>query len=205
MVRSLDLLPGHIEKVLGVTEDWAQKYPQTHLALVKALLEACDYCDDRRNREEVLGLISQEQYIGADPKDIRPGFLDPYNSGTGAEPEMLYNFNQFYVDKTNCPDRLEMVWVMAQMARWGLIPFPKNWVEVVDRVLRPDVFGQAVRELGLPDIARARRTIELFDGTVFNLDDPVQYLQNVKIKRSVRIEEILIEQIGSQCSIKLIA
>ncbi|MEG3846169.1 nitrate ABC transporter ATP-binding protein [Microcoleus sp. herbarium19] len=202
IARSLDILPGHIEKVLGVTEDWAQKYPQTHVALVKALLEACDYCDDRRNREEVLQLICQEQYIGADPKDIRPGFLDPYNSGTEAEPEMLYNFNQFYVDKTNCPDRLEMVWVMAQMARWGLIPFPKNWVEVVDRVLRPDVFGQAVRELGLPDIARARRTIELFDGTVFNLDDPIDYLQNVKIKRNLRIEEILIEQIGSQCSIR---
>jgi nitrate/nitrite transport system ATP-binding protein len=33
----------------------------------------------------------------------------------------------------------------------------------------------------------------------------VHYLQNVKIKRAVRIEEILIEQIGSQCSIKLIA
>ncbi len=205
IARSLDILPGHIEKVLGVTEDWAQKYPQSHLALVKALLEACDYCDDRRNREEVLGLICQEQYIGADSKNIRPGFIDPYNCGTDAEPEMLYNFNQFYVDKTNCPDRREMVWVMAQMARWGLIPFPKNWVEVVDRVLRPDVFGQAVRELGLPDISRVRRTIELFDGTVFNLDDPIDYLQNVKIKRNVRIEEILIEQIGSQCSIKTLA
>jgi nitrate/nitrite transport system ATP-binding protein len=202
MARSLDILPGHIEKVLGVTEDWAQKYPQTHLALVKALLEACEYCDDRRNREEILELICQEEYIGADPKDIRPGFLDPYNSGTEAQPEILYNFNQFYVDQSNCPDRLEMVWVMAQMARWGLIPFPKNWVEVVDRVLRPDVFGQAVRELGLPDISRARRTIELFDGTVFNLDDPIDYLQNVEIKRGVRIEEILIEQIGSQCSIR---
>jgi nitrate/nitrite transport system ATP-binding protein len=202
IARSLDILPGHIEKVLGVSEDWAQKYPKTHVALVKALLEACEYCDDRRNREEILELICQEQYIGADPKDIRPGFLDPYNSGTEAQPEMLYNFNQFYVDKTNCPDRLEMLWVMAQMARWGLIPFPKNWVEVVDRVLRPDVFGQAVRELGLPDIARARRTIELFDGTVFNLDDPIDYLQNVKIKRDLRIEEILIEQIGSQCSIR---
>lgn len=202
IARSLDILPGHIEKVLGVSEDWAQKYPKTHVALVKALLEACEYCDDRRNREEILGLICQEQYIGADPKDIRPGFIDPYNSGTEAQPEMLYNFNQFYVDKTNCPDRLEMLWVMAQMARWGLIPFPKNWVEVVDRVLRPDVFGQAVRELGLPDIARARRTIELFDGTVFNLDDPIDYLENVKIKRDLRIEEILIEQIGSQCSIR---
>lgn len=203
MARSLDILPGHIEKVLGVTEEWAQQYPQTHIALVKALVEACDYCDDRRNRQEVLELICQEQYIGADPKDIRPGFLDPYNSGTDTKPEMLYNFNQFYVDKTNFPDRLEMVWVMAQMARWGLIPFPKNWVEVVDRVLRPDVFGQAVRELGLPDIPRIRRSIELFDGALFSLDDPIEYLENVKIKHDLRIEEILIEQIGSQCSIKL--
>ncbi len=202
IARSLDILPGHIEKVLGVTEEWAQQYPKTHIALVKALVEACDYCDDRRNRQEVLELICQEQYIGADTKDIRPGFLDPYNSGTDAKPEMLYNFNQFYVDKTNFPDRLEMVWVMAQMARWGLIPFPKNWVEVVDRVLRPDVFGQAVRELGLPDIPRIRRSIELFDGTLFSLDDPIGYLENVKIKHDLRIEEILIEKIGSQCSIR---
>jgi nitrate ABC transporter ATP-binding subunit len=203
IARSLDILPGHTEKVLGVTEEWAQQYPKTHIALVKALVEACDYCDDRRNRQEILQLICQEQYIGADPKDIRPGFLDPYNSGTDTKPEMLYNFNQFYVDKTNFPDRLEMVWVMAQMARWGLIPFPKNWVEVVDRVLLPDVFGQAMRELGLPDIPKVRRSIELFDGIVFSLDDPIEYLENVKIKHNLRIEEILIEQIGSQCSIRL--
>jgi nitrate/nitrite transport system ATP-binding protein len=203
IARSLDILPGHIEKVLGVREDWAQKYPQTHLALVKALLEACEYCDDRRNRQEILELLCRDEYVGADPQNLRPGFLDAYNSGTGAEPEMLYNFNQFYVDQTNCPDRLEMLWVMAQMARWGLIPFPKNWVEVADRVLRADVFGQAVRELGLPDIAKARRSINLFDGTVFKADDPIDYLQKVKIKRAVRIEEILIEPIGSQCSIQL--
>lgn len=203
MARSLDILPGHIEKVLGVREDWAQKYPKTHLALVKALLEACDYCDDRRNRQEIVELLCQDEYLGADPKNVRPGFIDAYNSGTEKAPEMLYNFNQFHVDKANYPDRVEMLWVMAQMARWGLIPFPRNWVEVIDRVLRPDVFGQAVRELGLPDIGKVSRSINLFDGTVFNADDPIDYLQKVKIKRGVRIEEILIEQIGSQCSINL--
>ena len=31
---------------------------------------------------------------------------------------------------------------------------------------------------------------------------PIDYLENVKIKRNLRIEEILIEQIGSQCSIR---
>lgn len=203
IARSLDILPGHIEKVLGVTEEWASKYPQTHIALVKALLEACEYCDDKRNREEIVELLGKEEYVGSTQENLRPGFIDAYNCGTEQEPEMLLNFNQFYVDKTNFPDRTEMLWVMAQMARWGIVPFPKNWVEILERVLRPDVFGQAVRELGMPDVSRDRRNIELFDGTVFNADDPIEYLQKVKIKRAVRIEEILIEQIGSQCSIRL--
>ncbi|MDF0552928.1 nitrate ABC transporter ATP-binding protein [Kamptonema sp. UHCC 0994] len=203
MARSLDILPGHIEKVLGVTEEWANKYPQTHIALVKALLEACEYCDDKRNREEILELLSQEQYVGSTVEHIRPGFIDAYDSGTEDEPEMLLNFNQFYVDKTNFPDRTEMLWVMAQMARWGIVPFPKNWVEILERVLLPDVFGEAVRQLGMPDVGSARRNIELFDGTVFNADDPIEYLQNVKIKRAIRIEEILIDPVGSQCSIRL--
>ncbi|MDB9513252.1 nitrate ABC transporter ATP-binding protein [Kamptonema animale CS-326] len=203
MARSLDILPGHIEKVLGVTEEWANKYPQTHIALVKALLEACEYCDDKRNREEIVELLSQEQYVGSAAEHIRPGFIDAYDSGTEDEPEMLLNFNQFYVDKTNFPDRTEMLWVMAQMARWGIVPFPKNWVEILERVLLPDVFGEAVRQLGMPDVGRDRRNIELFDGTVFNADDPIEYLQNVKIKRALRIEEILIEPVGSQCSIRL--
>ncbi|HLO49227.1 MAG TPA: nitrate ABC transporter ATP-binding protein [Kamptonema sp.] len=203
MARSLDIWPGHIEKVLGVTEEWANKYPQTHIALIKALLEACEYCDDKRNRAEILELLCQEEYVGGAPENIRPGFIDAYDSGTEYEPEMLLNFNQFYVDKTNFPDRTEMLWVMAQMARWGIVPFPKNWVEIIERVSLPDVFGQAVRELGLPDVGRDRRKIELFDGTVFNADDPIEYLQSIKIKRGVRIEEILIESIGSQCSIRL--
>ncbi|HYX18661.1 MAG TPA: nitrate ABC transporter ATP-binding protein, partial [Nostoc sp.] len=51
---ALEIWSGQPKKVLGVREDWAQKYPETYLALVKALLEACKYCDDFRNREEIL-------------------------------------------------------------------------------------------------------------------------------------------------------
>ena len=48
IATDLDIWPGHPEKVLGVREDWVQKYPATHLALVRALLQACEYCDDYR-------------------------------------------------------------------------------------------------------------------------------------------------------------
>jgi nitrate/nitrite transport system ATP-binding protein len=197
IATDLDIWPtGHYEKVLGVREDWANQYPQTHIALVKALLEACQYCDDRRNRQEVLELICQPQYVGSAPEYTRPGFIDPYRYSADAEPKTLLAFNQFYVNKTNYPDSVDTLWTLTEMARWGLIAFPRNWVEIVDRVRRVDVFGEAARSLDLLDTGRDRTPIKLFDGTVFNPDDPIQYLHDQPIKREVRIAEAVIDSIA---------
>jgi nitrate/nitrite transport system ATP-binding protein len=193
IATDLDLWPGHPEKVLGVREEWVNKYPQTHIALVKALLEACEYCDDPRNREDILELLVQEQYVGSAPEYTRPGFIDPYNFGTGAPPQQLPRFNQFYVDKTNYPDQIEGLWILTQLARWGIIPFPRNWVSILDRVRRIDLFGAAARDLGLPDIGHDRSPIHMFDGTIFDPDDPLEYLNSLEIKRPIRVEEVDID------------
>ena len=197
IANDLDIFPGHIEKVLGVREEWANKYPQTHLALVKALLEACEYCDDLRNREEIVGLLSQDQYVGALAEDIRPGFIDPYDWGTNAEPKMLQRYNQFFVEQTNYPERVEILWVMTQMARWGLTPFPKNWLNIIERVRRADIFGEAARQLEFPDFGRDRDPIQLFDGTIFDPDNPIAYLNSLEIKREIRVEEIDIDAVAA--------
>lgn len=196
VATDLDIFPGHMEKVLGVREDWAKQNPQTHLALIKALLVACEYCDDPRNREEVLSLITQEQYVGSDPEYTRPGFIDPYNRGTEEEPQSLYKFNQFYVDKTNCPDQVQVLWMLTEMARWGIVPFPKNWVNLINRVSQVEIFGKAAREIGSLDLEPNRREITLFDGMVFNPDHPLEYLNNLAIKRQTQIQEFDLEQVA---------
>ncbi|MES1022383.1 nitrate ABC transporter ATP-binding protein [Gloeocapsa sp. BRSZ] len=193
IATDLDIWNGHVEKVLGVREDWANQHPETHLALIKALLEACEYCDDRRNREEIVALLAQPQYIGVAPEYIRPGFVDEYDRGNDTEPEMLLRYNQFYVDRTNCPYRVEGLWMMTQLARWGITPFPKNWIEILDRVQRVDLFGAAARDLDLFDTEPDRGSIHFFDGTVFNPDDPIRYLNSLKFKRNVRIEEVVVD------------
>lgn len=188
-----DIWEGHCEKVLGVQESWAQQYPNTHLALVKALLEACEYCDDFRNRPEILELLCRPEYVGSAPEYTRPGFLDDYNFGTDAEPRQIVSFNQFFVNKTNCPDQVEALWMLTQLARWGLVPFPKNWLDILSRVRRVDIYEQAARDLDLGHTVRDRTAIRLADGTVFNPDDPIQYLHNLAIKRPVRVEEVAID------------
>jgi nitrate/nitrite transport system ATP-binding protein len=194
IATDLDIWPGHPEKVLGVREDWAVAHPQTHLALVKALMEACEYCDDRRHREEVLQLICQPEYLGTDPTYTRPGFLDDYSLGDGTAPRHQNRYHQFYVDRSTCPGRVEGLWILTQLARWGMTPFPKNWVEVLERVRRVDLFGEAARQLGWPDIEPDRDPFALFDGVVFNPDDPLGYLQRLAITRPIAVQEILITE-----------
>ena len=193
---SLDIWAGHPEKVLGVKEEWVAKYPETHLALMRALLKACEYCDDRRNREEIMGLLCQPQYVGSLEDYTRPGFLDPYNRGDGTEPQQLIRFNQFYVDQANCPGRGEGLWTLTQLARWGYTPFPKNWVEILERVRRPDLFGEACRQLGWPDTESDRHNFALFDGMVFTPDDPIGYIQRFTIHRELKVSEILIDSVS---------
>jgi nitrate/nitrite transport system ATP-binding protein len=194
VATDLDIWPSHPEKVLGVREEWTTKHPETHNALVKALLEACDYCDERRHREEILDWLAQPEYIGAPAAKARPGFIDAYNRGDGSTPEDLWQYNRFHVDQSNCPGRVEGLWVLTQLARWGIAPFPRNWIEILERVRRVDLYGRAARELGLSDSEPNRSSFKLFDGKVFNPDDPLAYLQSLDICREFQVEEVLLDE-----------
>ena len=195
IATDLDIWPGNPEKVLGVKESWANENPLTHIALIKALLEACEYCDDQRNREEILKLISQPQYIGLSADYISNGFTAAYNRGNGEKPQLLARYNQFHFDNTNCPNRAEGLWILTQLARWGFIAFPKNWLEILERVRRVDIFGEAARQMGYPDFESDREPFTLFDGVEFNPDDPLGYLKSFEIKRKIDVKEILIDPV----------
>jgi nitrate/nitrite transport system ATP-binding protein len=202
IATDLDIWSGHPEKVLGVREDWVDKYPQTHIALVKSLLDACEYCDDRRNRAEIADLLCQPQYVGAAPEYIRPGLLDPYQLVKDAEPQTLLRYNQFFVNQSTCPGRAEGLWVLTQLARWGITPFPKNWLEVVERTRRVDLYGQAARELGLPDTEPDRKSFQLFDGVVFDPNDPIGYVHRSTIQRPICVDEVSMDDsVGTTTSL----
>ncbi|MBI4779907.1 MAG: ABC transporter substrate-binding protein [Oscillatoriophycideae cyanobacterium NC_groundwater_1537_Pr4_S-0.65um_50_18] len=194
----LDLWAGHPEKVLGIREDWSEKYPKAHIALVKALIEACEYCDDRRNREGVLEILCRPEYLGTDPVFTRPGFIDPYQFGTDQPPQQMLRFNQFFVDNANFPSRSEALWILTQFARWGITPFPKNWIEVIERVRRLDLFWEAATQLDLPRSEPSRLPFALFDGVMFDPDHPTAYIDSFEIRRDYSVVEIPLDPAISQ-------
>jgi bicarbonate transport system ATP-binding protein len=193
IATDLEVWLGHPGKVLGVREDWAERYPNTHIALTKALLEACYYCSLPENAEEVRQILSRQEYVSTDIDYIQLDDPD-YTTCDLEHPMREYAHHQFYGESAiNRPSRTEQIWIMTQLARWGDTPLPRNWVEIVERVCRVRVFSTAARELGL-DIAYTRQPIQLFDGIPFNGDDPIAYLNSLKIKRDFSVAEVVLDQ-----------
>jgi nitrate ABC transporter ATP-binding subunit len=193
IATDLEIWNGHPGKVLGVREDWANAYPNTHVALVKALLEACRYCTDEANHEEIREILSRGEYLSSELEFIQLG--DPNNRVCDLHPSPKeYAHHQFYGHGVNRPSRTEHLWMMTQMARWGDIPFPRNWVEILERVSKVSVFSIAARELGLSDLTYSRGAIQLFDGVNFSADDPIAYLNSLKIKHDIYMAEVAIEK-----------
>jgi bicarbonate transport system ATP-binding protein len=199
IATDLEIWPDHPGKVLGVREDWANAYPNTHIALVKALLEAGQYCADPAHHDEVRQILCRRQYLSMDPKFIQLG-------GSGLEqcdlshPMEESTHHKFFGMTSNGvvvnrPSRTEHLWMMTQLARWGDTPFPRNWVEISERVCRMSVFSTAARELGLTDLGYTKGgSLALFDGVAFNADDPIAYLQNLPIKHDVYMAEVALDR-----------
>jgi bicarbonate transport system ATP-binding protein len=192
IATDLEIWNGHPGKVLGVREDWANAYPNTHVALVKALLEACRYCMDANNHEEIRQILSRSEYLACEVDYIQLG--DPNSVVCDLHPSPKeYAHHQFYGQGVNRPSRTEHLWLMTQLARWGDIPFPRNWVEILERVCKVNVFSVAARELGLSDLTYSRGAIHLFDGVTFSADDPIAYLNDLKIKHDIYMAEIALD------------
>jgi nitrate/nitrite transport system ATP-binding protein len=190
VATDLEIWAGNPEKVLGVREDWQQQNPNSMLALVKALLEACEYCDEPRHRWEVAEVLSKSEYLGVPIMAITPSLTGPYiRSGTDRG-QVLPRFHQFHLDNSNCPRRVEGLWILSQLARWNITPFPKNWIEVLERVRRVDIFLEASRQLGQVGIEPDRDSFQLFDGLIFDPDRPLEYLKQQTISRNYSIQEI---------------
>jgi bicarbonate transport system ATP-binding protein len=192
VATDLEVWQGHPGKVLGVREDWANAYPNTHIALVKALLEAGQYCADPVNEAEIRQILAGREYLGTKEEYIHLGNPDVATCDL-QQPMQEQAHHLFFGKGLNRPSRTEHLWHMAQLARWGYTPFPRNWVEILERVCRVGVFSTAARELGLSELSYSSGPIQMFDGTSFTAEDPIAYLNNLAIKRDFTMAEVVVE------------
>jgi nitrate/nitrite transport system substrate-binding protein len=196
LVTNYEIWRNNPEKVLGVTREWAEAHPDTHVAMIKALIRAAMWLDqdDGANRPAAAALLARSQYVGADEQVIANSMTGTFEYERG-DRRSVPDFNVFFRYHATYPFYSDAVWFLTQMRRWGQIPEarPDDWYHgVAERVYRPDVYLEAARRLvadGLADEAdfpwgtdgyRPAQS-EFIDGVVFDGRRPNAYLEQFDI------------------------
>jgi len=151
VITDFEIWPNNPEKVFGVTEAWAEKYPNTHLRLLRALIRAAHWLDanNNANRAEAVQILSQSSYVGADPEVIANSMTGTFEYEKGDVREVP-DFNVFFRYHATYPYPSDAIWYLSQMRRWGQIPEPKSddwYMKTAAKVYRGDLYAQAAQSL----------------------------------------------------------
>jgi nitrate/nitrite transport system substrate-binding protein len=151
VITDYELWKNNPEKVFGVTKAWAEANPNTHVALVKALIRAARWLDasNDANRKEAAQIISRPEYVGADYAVIANSMTGTFEYGKG-DVRSLPDFNVFFRYFATYPYYSDAVWYLTQMRRWGQIAEaqPDQWYhDAAKQVYRPDIYLRAARLL----------------------------------------------------------
>ncbi len=198
VITDYEIQKNNPEKVFGVTQAWADKNPNTHLRLVKALIRAGYWLDaeNNKNRPEAVKIISQSNYVGADYAVIANSMTGTFEYEKG-DKRAVPDFNVFFRYHATYPFYSDAVWYLTQMRRWGQIPEarPDAWyMEMAKKIYRPDIYAIAAKELiaegklkasDFPDFARESgfkpAQKGFIDGIVYDGRKPNAYLGKFKI------------------------
>lgn len=195
VTTNYDVWKNNPEKVFGVSKAWADENPQTHLAVIKALIKAGQWLDatgptgDLIHREEAARILSRPDYVGAD-YDVIKNSMTGYFYFQKTDKRAMPDFNVFFKHDCTYPWYSDGVWFLTQMRRWGQItePKPAAWYdEMAKEVYKPAVYMEAANlllEEGFLDKSELPKTTDgykpattdFIDGVEYDGRKPIEYL-----------------------------
>jgi len=198
VITDYEIWKDNPEKVFGMSREFTDKYPNTTVHIVKALLRAAKWLDDNNdaNRPEAVKILSQSNYVGADYDVIANSMTGTFEYEKG-DKRKLPDFNVFFRYNATYPYYSDAVWYLTQMRRWGQIADykPDSWYDKVAKsVYRPDIYEKAAKELiaegkmkasEFPDFAKEtgyrKPQTQFIDGITFDGTKPNKYLKQFPI------------------------
>jgi len=142
---SAEFEPGHPEKVLMMRRDFADRHHTEHVALVAALLEACEFCDAPANHDTLADILARPEYVGVPAAVLRHGINGEIDLGHGQK-RVIKDFCVFHRDDANEPNSHKAAWLIDLIRASGFCKDPSALNFAFGRrVFRPDLFEQAVR------------------------------------------------------------
>ncbi|MDH0893749.1 MULTISPECIES: CmpA/NrtA family ABC transporter substrate-binding protein [unclassified Pseudomonas] len=182
LATSQDIWADHPEKVLAVTREFAEQYPNTARALTMAVLEASRFIDEsEENRRGTAQLISSAEYVDAPLSAIQPRFLGQYEDGLGHAWLDAHPLRFFADGEVNMPWLSDGMWFLTQFRRWGLLRDDPDYLGIARRIHRLDIYRAAAEALGVAVPVSEMRSSTLLDGSVWDGSEPAGYARSFAI------------------------
>tara|TARA_B110000196_G_scaffold37933_2_gene28444 strand:- start:11162 stop:12277 length:1116 start_codon:yes stop_codon:yes gene_type:complete len=151
LLTGADIWQNSPEKVLAVTQEWAEENPNTHHALIRALYEACHWLEN--NAAKALPLL--EQYLSLsspliDQECLVPAITGEYVFSNNEQERKVPGTLIFNRLMANFPWLSHAQWIADQMKRWGWLPKNIDCDELIIQCYRPDIYRAALNHIPLP-------------------------------------------------------
>ena len=111
---SVSLAPAHPEKILLTRSAFADRWPDEHAALLRAVDDSCQWCEDPANRPALVDMLSSQRWFRDCRAALRPALLGSFDCGDGnriAAADLL----RFHGPALNAPTEDKAVWLLSQM------------------------------------------------------------------------------------------
>ncbi len=135
------------EKVLGMTEKWANNNEDALEALIRSLFLAAQALEDVNQHGEIAQILSNTQFVGVDTDIILQALSGNIIVKKGSPAQHIPNFLTFAQGPGTAPDPTAALWIYTQMVRWGQVPLAPENPHIAKAVFRPDLYESALSGL----------------------------------------------------------
>jgi nitrate/nitrite transport system substrate-binding protein len=151
VITDYEIWKNNPEKVFGVSAAWAEKNPNTHIRVVKAMIRAAMWLDQNNNanRPEAVKILAKPIYVGADEEVIANSMTGTFEYEKGDKRE-IPDFNVFFRHNATYPYYSDAIWYLTQMRRWGQISEAKTddwYIDMAKKVYKPAIYAKAALSL----------------------------------------------------------
>jgi nitrate/nitrite transport system substrate-binding protein len=177
-----DIWVGHPEKVLGTSDEWVKKHPNTARALVAAVLEASRFIDQEVDKKKTATILADKAYVNTAMEVIEDRWEGKYTNGLGkswTDPNAM----KFHLDgMVNFPYLSDGMWFLTQHKRWGLLKEHPDYLAVAKAVNKIDLYRQAATAAKVTLPKGELRSSKLIDGVTWDGSNPRAYADGFKVK-----------------------
>jgi len=179
-LNTQDIWKDHPEKVCAFTAEFAEKNPKTIKAVLKALHEASVWLDKLENRPEQAQIVSKATYINCPPETILGRLQGEYDFGDGRKKKDP-NYMIFHDRNCNYPQYKYAKWFLSQYRRWGFVDSTVDYDGIAKKVMRPDIYDEAMKEIGYKHGGANGDAETLFDGATFDPAKPEEFAKGFAV------------------------